>query len=361
MAKRKAIKIGIVGLGRAGWGMHCKELEGRESKFEIVAGCDLLKPFRDRFQEKYPDAKVYKNYEDMLANEDIEMISVASRTPEHVEHAIMAMKAGKIVFQEKPIAVDFKEAQKLAKAKERYDAEIYMRHNRRFESMFQHIKEIIASGKLGEVYEVKLRRNNYSRRDDWQTIIECGGGQLLNWGPHIVDHALRFLDCPVAEMWSDLNKIAAAGDAEDHLKIVLKGENGRIIDMEISGGSAISEPEYVVSGTKGGLSASGKEIKLKYLSPKKELKRRIAKKKTLLDGGFGTPDDLKWIEKTIEVKPRKKMDTDSIWDYLYASIRNGKEFPVTLEEALEVMKVISETRKGTLFNTYNEKRAKNKK
>jgi scyllo-inositol 2-dehydrogenase (NADP+) len=116
MAKKKPIKIGIVGLGRAGWGMHCKELTGRENKFEIVAGCDLLKPFRDRFQEKYLDAKVYKNYEDMLADPEIEMISVASRTPEHVEHAIMAMKAGKIVFQEKPIAVDYKEAQNLAKA-----------------------------------------------------------------------------------------------------------------------------------------------------------------------------------------------------------------------------------------------------
>ncbi len=360
MAKKKAIKIGILGLGRAGWGMHCKELNVRKEKFEIVAGCDLLKPFRDRFQEKYPDAKIYKDYEEMLADEDIEMISVASRTPEHVEHAIMAMKAGKIVFQEKPIAVDYKEAQKLAKAQEKYDAQLYIRHNRRFEPMFQHIKEIIASGKLGDVYEVKLRRNGYSRRDDWQTIIECGGGQLLNWGPHIVDHALRFLDCPVTEMWSDLKKIAAAGDAEDHLKIVLKGENGKVVDLEISGGSAISEPEYIISGTKGGLSAGGKEIKMKYLA-KKELTKRVAKKKTLLDGGFGTPDDLKWVEKTIEVNPKKKMDTDSIWDYLYDSVRNGKEFPVTLEESLEVMKVISATRKDTIFNTYNEKRRKKKK
>ena len=45
-------------------------------------------------------------------------------------------------------------------------------------------------------------------------LIDCGGGQLNNWGPHIIDHALQFLDYKVAEVWSDLKRVAAVGDAE---------------------------------------------------------------------------------------------------------------------------------------------------
>ena len=107
------------------------------------------------------------------------------------------------------------------------------------------MQEIIRSGILGDVYEIRLARHGYQRRDDWQTIKEFGGGQLLNWGPHIVDHALRFLESPVATQFSDLKFIAAVGDAEDHLKIVLKGENGRFVDMEISGGVALGAPTIV--------------------------------------------------------------------------------------------------------------------
>ena len=85
---------------------------------------------------------------------------------------------------------------------------LYIRHNRRFEPGFQHVREIIDSGLLGEVFEIKLRRVGYSRRDDWQTIMEFGGGQLLNWGPHIVDHSLRLLGAPLKSLWSDLKQTA---------------------------------------------------------------------------------------------------------------------------------------------------------
>lgn len=69
---------------------------------------------------------------------------------------------------------------------------LYLRHNRRVESGFEKVNEIIDSGVLGDVFSIKLTRNGYSRRCDWQTISEFGGGQLLNWGPHIVDHCRVF-------------------------------------------------------------------------------------------------------------------------------------------------------------------------
>lgn len=349
------IRLGIIGLGRAGgfnptgWNMFVDELESRKKKFRIVAACDVIKERRDRMAERY-GCKPYRDAEKLIADPDVELVGVASRSIDHVQHACMALKAGKTVFLEKPIAVSYKEALKLKTASRKARGKIYFRHNRRFEPAFQHIREIMASGILGEVHQVKLRRNSFGRRGDWQTLMEFGGGQLLNWGPHIIDHGLRFLESPLADVWGDLKCVAALGDAEDHLKIILKGKNGRVVDLEISGGMAISEPAYLVSGTRGALQSDEQTIDLKYIDPKQKLSRQRAKRGTPgTRAGEIKEQKLRWIEKSIPVKPKLKCSMDGIWDHLYDSIRKGKPFPITMDEALQVMWVVSEVRKGTPF------------
>ncbi len=349
MATRKQgpIALGIVGLGRAGWGMHVRELEGRKDKFRIVAGCDVRPDRRERLAKAF-GCRTYARIADMLKDPEMELVSIATRSTDHVDHARLALKAGLHVFLEKPIAVNYPEARRLVPAARQSRGQLFIRHNRRFEPMYQHIREIMASGLLGDVYEIKLRRHNFMRRDDWQTLKRCGGGQLLNWGPHIVDHALRLLESPVADMWSDLKRVAAVGDAEDHIKMVLRGRNGRVVDMEISGGTAIPEPEYLVHGTRGALRAEGERIRMRYIDPKKRLARRRASAGTP-ESGFGTPETLPWIEDEFPVKPALPVEMPGIWDSLYAAIREGQRFPITLDEALDVMRVISAVRRGTPF------------
>lgn len=340
------ISVGIVGLGRAGWGMHCAELESRLDRFRIVAGCDPIAARRAQVTTKF-GAKAYRSIEQLVRDPAVELVAIASRSPDHVDHALAALAAGKKVFVEKPIATSYNEAKRLLKGAGRNRKNLFVRHNRRFEAAFNQILEIMRSGILGEVFEIKLRRLGYARRDDWQTILREGGGQLLNWGPHIVDHALQFLESPVETMWSDLRKVAAVGDAEDHLKIVLRGRNGRLVDLEISGGCAIGEPVYWVAGGKGSLTSNEKTIELKYLDPKAKLAPRRAKAGTPEYGSFGTKESLPWVTESREV--RKDIRPDCIWDALYATLREGAPFRVTLEESLEVMRVLSLARKGTPF------------
>lgn len=344
------IKVGIWGAGRAGYGMHIGEIEKNSEMFEIVACCDILPDHCEEFAKKVEGVKTYSDGADLLADPNVEMVTIATRSPDHTAHALQALEAGKYVFIEKPIALTYEDALKLKDASEAFPGKLYCRHNRRFESAFVHIREIIAAGTIGDVYEVKLRRHGYQRRNDWQTIIACGGGQLNNWGPHIVEHSLRFLDSPVAEIWSDLKKIAAVGDAEDHLKIVMKGENGRIVDMEISGGAAIKEPEYIIFGTKGALTCTGKEITLKYLDPAQKLEKVEAIADTPpIHGAFGNSEKLKWIEETLEVAPSCACDTHDIWKHVYAAIRDGIEYPITIDEAIEVVRVTELVKNNSEF------------
>ena len=338
------IRLGLVGLGRAGWGMHCEELKGKEAMFTIVAACDAIPERRERMVQRY-GCRAYSRIAELIADPQVEVVDITTRSNDHFQHAGLALKAGKKVFLEKPICHTYAQALQLQKLAQGHKGCLYIRHNRRFEPAFQHVREIIASGILGKIFEIKLRRLGFSHRDDWQTLKQFGGGQLLNWGPHLIDHGLRLLEAPLKRVWSDLKLVTAAGDAEDHIKLVLTGANGRIVDIEISGGAAISEPEWLVWGTRGALSCTGETLTLKYLDPRRRLKPRHADPGTP-GTGFGHPETLRWVEKTVPVKPRYRVNMTSIWDELYKAIRQGKRFPITLQEAVEVMKVVSMARKS---------------
>ena len=338
------ISIGIVGLGRAGWGMHANELSGREHLFRITAACDLLPERRARMAERF-GCQVYERIEDLASDPNVELVDIATRSVDHFAHAALALRAGKHVFLEKPMTCTFDEASRLAEIAAHSAGGLYIRHNRRYDADLRQVQEIIASGKLGNVYEIRLARHGYQRRDDWQTLKEFGGGQLLNWGPHIIDHALRLLESPVESIFSDLKRVAAVGDAEDHVKIILRGQNGRVVDLEISGGVALGEAIYRVFGDRGSLSITGNQVHLRYLDPTQTLPPRYTNPGTPGET-LGQPESLPWIEESL---PAWEGSLDVIWDELYAAIRQGVPFRVRLEEALEVMRVASAVRAGTPF------------
>ncbi len=344
------LKIGLVGIGRAGWGMHCAELESRTQKFQIAAACDPDASRLEKMETRYPGLRTYATLEGLLEDDEIDLVDIATPSTLHAEQAILALRAGKTVFLEKPIATALEDARRMVAESEATGSPIYFRHNRRFESGFQHIREIIASGILGTVFEIRLHRHSFQRRNDWQTLKSEGGGQLNNWGPHIIDHSLRFLDGEIASIWSNLKLVAAVGDAEDHLKIVFTGKNGCLVDMEISGGIALGQPTFLVFGTRGTLSCDGREITLRYLDPDQKLEDIAADPGSpAIDGAFGNREPLAWLDKTVPVSPALQVTPASIWDYLYETIRNGAIFPVSTEEALQVMEVIHEVKSGTPF------------
>jgi len=355
--------VGIVGLGRAGWGMQCVELDSRTDRFALVAGCDLYQPWRERFAAKYPAARVTASLDELLQDPEIDLISIATRSNDHFAHAMAALAAGKIVFLEKPMCMTYAEAQTLQATSAKGPGKLFIRHNRRFEAGFSEVRRIIASGCLGEIAEIRLCRTGFGRRNDWQTLQRCGGGQLGNWGSHIIDHGLQFLGAPerpLASLQTNLARIAAVGDAEDHVKIVMTGQSGTVVDIVVSGGAAISAPTYLIWGSRGALEGWGDRLKLRYLDPAVELPVREAfdgvpgSEFVLPDGevplsartigsNYGKPEVLPWIEEERTVPPA---DPGMIWDALYDDLFSNIPFPVTLDQAVDVMRVIDIARQA---------------
>ena len=345
--QKRKIRVGIWGLGRAGWGMHCAELDQSPDLFTVAAACDIEESRLHKFEERYPGAKTYTDGEAFLADPDIDLISVAVRSPEHTPFAIRALEAGKYVFIEKPVALSLRGLNRLIEADKKYPGRLFCRHNRRFESCFNHLLEIINSGKLGDVFEIKIRRNSYGFRDDWQSMLDCGGGLLNNWGPHIIDQALRFLQSPLKNTHGYLRRTICFGDAEDHVKFLLEGRNGRVVDAEICNSAAIADSLYTVYGTRGSAFCRNEaEIQLKYLDPKMKLPHgKPHRESPPMNGSFGGATQPRWVEKTVPVKPACGWNVNIIYPLLYESIVNGAKFPVTLEEAAEVVRVSLAIRK----------------
>lgn len=344
------IKLGLVGVGRAGWGMHCEEIEDKKEQFQIVAACDILPERCEKMAKRY-GCRTYTDIADLVRDPEVEIVDIATRSCDHYAHAKMALEAGKDVLLEKPFCETYAEALELRDLAEKLGRKLYARHNRRFELHFQKIRELQKSGLLGHIYEIHIARNGYTRRDDWQTLSQFGGGQLLNWGPHIIDQSLQFLDEKAEILCSDLKHTVAAGDCEDHLTIVLKGEDGTLVHMQISGGVALPCPDYEAFGTKGSLRVYGDTMQLRYLDPSDPLPDPVADPGTPgqtfgATGTFASNKPLKWIE---EEWKRENEDLSVIWTAMYEDYRNGVPYPIKMEEALAVIEVIDTVKQGTPF------------
>lgn len=345
MAVEAPIRVGIVGVGRAGWAMHRPELAA-QGGFKIVAACDVVAERAERLAGEN-GGRAYTDYRALIDDPRVDLVVVATRSNTHGEIDIAALQAGKHVVAEKPFATSVAEADRIIAAAAASKGRLLVRQNRRWDPAFLHVKEVVASGCLGQVFQVRLYRHWFQRRNDWQVLKAFAGGLLNNWGPHIIDHALRMIDAPIVSQWSDLQCIAAAGDGEDHIKIVLRGANGIVADVEISGGMCLGAPAWQVYGTQGALAVDAGErtMKLRWHDRASMPPVVADPSDPPQEGAFGTPVETTWHEEELAVKPAP----ETFYDAVYRALTTDSEFEVKVEEARAVVEVTEKARVGTGF------------
>ncbi len=348
-----AIKVGIVGLGRAGWGTIPGEMESEVNKgfYEIAAVCDIIPDRVETAVEKY-GCKGYDCIEKLVEDPEVELVVIATRSIDHFGHAMIALKAGKNVVVEKPASINWGLADELLRYAERPDTpKLYVRQNRRFESMFNEVLKKVNSGILGTVSEISIEERGYERRDDWQTLNEFGGGLILNWGPHIIDHAVILLGADVREQFGHMQRSSAGGDREDNFSLHLVGENGRKVNVWISGASALNGGRsFTVYGNRGAMVCHNDKVTLKYIDPKQELPEVVSDRETPgnswgKSGTFEAAIKPDWITEEYEVP----MVNGGVimWGKLYEDFRGtGDTYPITNDEVRAYMQVIAKLRDG---------------
>lgn len=339
------IRYGIVGLGRAGWGIHVHELRSRADA-KIVAVADPVAERRDQAAAEF-GCKTYLTLGRLLKQDDVEVVVIATPSVAHAADTKKGFAAGKHVVVEKPMAMSVAEADAMIKASEAAGKKLFVHQNYRFRPEFTHLREVIDAGVIGRVYHVRQTLFSFVRRNDWQTLVKNGGGVLNNTCPHFIDQLLQLMGGRVTQVMGDLQQIVSSGDVEDHVKAFIRSDNGCTADMEVSTAQHIipAPPKWVVCGTNGTLTSDGKESTIRWFDPSQ------VQPLPVIDGPahdrkYGNADALPWQEKTI---PAEGADKTVFYDNVVGVLRRNEPMRITPESVREVIRVIAIIRKGTEF------------
>ena len=343
MPKKSPIKIGVIGLGRAGYNIHVHRLRG-DDRFQITACTDFI-PARMKEMKDEFGCETFKDVAAMLKGADAEVIVVASFSDTHAALSKEVMKSGRAAICEKPIADSVADAKKMLATAEKTGQKLLVHHNYRFFPETRFLLEVIKSGRIGKVFEIRNRSFGFGRRYDWQTQRKFAGGVLNNTCPHFLDIGLQLLGSPVKDIFCDLKQIASYGDVEDHVKVLLRAENGRVYDMEVSSVCKFSEPKWTVLGSHGTLVSDGSTAKIAWFDPKQAGKYKVLEQPTP-DRSYVSDDKLPWQEEEV---PAVGPGIGDYYDNVYAVLREGKKMVVKPEEALEVVRVTQECKKKSGF------------
>ncbi len=341
MAKSKPITTGVVGLGRIGWSHHAK-LMHQHPAFQVTACVDPLRERREEAERELGCA-TFADIKELLKSGLAELAVVCTMSVDHCAHSLAALRTGLHVLVEKPMAMNVREVDRMIAAAKKARKVLTIHQSNRGGRGPRFIRETIDSGILGKVFWIRFTGHSFFRRNDWQTLKRYGGGYLNNNGAHSVDYCLTLLDSPIKDVWGDLKHMVTAGDADDFMKVVIRGKNGRVIEVEQSYACAFRQPTWLVAGTCGTMQINGREAHIKYFDPKK------VKPLKVVDGAapgrrYGNKDKLPWKEKTVEVKPRKSYP--NFYDNLAAAIRRGRKLLITPESVRQQVWVLDQVRKS---------------
>jgi len=298
MSEQRVIRVAIAGQGRSGYKIHAHWLKQDPARFRIVAVADQL-PERRRDAIGEFGARAFKDYRDMLRAGGFDLFVNALPTPLHVPGVLEALRSGYDVVAEKPMAGTVRDFDRMTATARREGRLLAPFQNNRLQPFFLKMREILASGVLGDILYIRSHWGGYARRWDWQTFRRNMGGVLFNTGPHAIDQALAlFGDREEPKVFCKMMcHNSLEGDADDFCALSLHGRHSPLIEILISQYQVYPQGEmYNVSGTLGGLTANWNEIRWKYYDPRQAPRPKMWRRWSV-DRAYPS-ETLPWVEES---------------------------------------------------------------
>ncbi len=273
----KVFKVGIVGCGGIANGKHLPALKtlADKGKLELVYFCDIIPERAEKAAKTYgtADAKVTTDYKEVVAAE-LDVIHVCTPNRSHCEISCAAMKAGKDVLCEKPMAKSAAEAKEMLDTAKQTGRTLSIGYQNRQRPESQYVKAEAESGFFGDIYFARAYAVRRRAVPTWGVFLneyEQGGGPLIDIGTHALDLTLWTMDnykpkyC-VGTTYHKLNHQTNTGNAwgdwdpekftvEDSAFGFIVMENGATISLESSWALNTHhscEAKFAVCGTEGG-------------------------------------------------------------------------------------------------------------
>jgi scyllo-inositol 2-dehydrogenase (NADP+) len=332
----------IAGLGRAGWDIHWRQLLRDHPRFAVIG---VIEPLAERRAEAVAEigCRAYATFEEYLADPVGELITIATPSGGHGPEALACLQRGLHVAVDKPMCQSVAEAEACMAVAREHNLMYTCYHPYRFNPMFMLMGEVIASGRLGRIVEIKCNRSAFNRRNDWVMRRAKGGGLHNVWGSHSVDQALQLAGAPPQDIFSDLQCTVTPGDADDHCKIVIRCTNGVLVDVEVSNCQAYpAKPEWMVAGTCGGMESTSEGVRVRWFDPA-EAPRLEMVEGAARNRRYDNDDVLPWQEETLT--PPAGRGSVTFYDNIAAHLCEGAPLLITPESVRETVYVLEESRR----------------
>ena len=342
----RKIRIAIVGCGRISKN-HLNSIEQHSESLELAAVCDIDKEVLAEHIETYK-VSGYRNFEEMLEKEDLDLVAICTPSGIHPEQAILAAKYNVHVMTEKPMATRWKDGVRMVKACDEAGVRMFVVKQNRSNATLQLLKRAVEENRFGKIHMVHLNvfwtrpQSYYDQGNGWRGTWEFDGGAFMNQASHYVD-LLDWIVGPVEKVQA-LMSTTRDIEVEDTGVLNIKWRNGALGSMSVT---MLTYPKNLegsitILGERGTVRVGGvavNEIELWQFDETKDYDKDIqeANYETTSVYGFGHP---LYYKNVIEVlRGNAEPDTDGreglksleLLIAAYLSARDGNTVSLPLE------------------------------
>ncbi|WP_017610829.1 Gfo/Idh/MocA family oxidoreductase [Nocardiopsis xinjiangensis] len=337
------LHVALIGYGKGGEVFHAPLIDAVPGlRLSAVVTAD---PERQRaVHERYPGTTVYASVADLWARADRYEIAVVS-TPNdtHAPLARAAMEAGMAVVVDKPFALTPVHARELTAMAEELDQVLTVYHNRRWDSDFLTLWNLIEEGTLGQVhrFESRFERWRPKAKNTWRETggVENGAGILYDLGPHLIDQAVNLFG-PVATVYAETSALREGVSAEDDVFLALQHARGARSHLWASALAAAPGPRFRVLGNSGA-------FVVQDLDGQEE---RLAAGEDPRSDDWGVVPEERWGRLAVGGQSRPVPSLRGAYPEFWAGVRDavgeGEPLPVDLHEVVHGLEVVEAARRS---------------
>ncbi|MGV8878574.1 MAG: Gfo/Idh/MocA family protein [Sphingobacteriaceae bacterium] len=331
------IKTGLLAYGTSGKLFHTPFLHAHPG-FGLYS---VTERHQQLAVANYPEIKTYATVDEHLRDPEVELIIINTPNNTHFDYGMQALMAGKHILIEKPFATSVLEANTLFELGKKLNLKVLAYQNRRLDSDFLSVKQVLESGRLGRLVEVHFRFDRYRLAIGPKQFKETdvpGSGILYDLGSHLVDQAIALFGNPIY-FQQQTGIYRPNSQVDDYVFIRLSYPDDLQVYIFASMLVAKQLPAFVLNGIHGS-----------YIKERTDVQEDQLRSGVLPDDeNYGLEKDglagqLTIVntegEKTTEYLPALKGDYMGIFDAVYQTIRENAAFPVAPEAVITQMSIL---------------------